>query len=383
MKLLINTSNIVVGGGIQVSLSFLEALKNHSNNEYHVFLSPAVGNQLDLALFGDNFSFYDIPISPSKIKSGFKIRKQLSNLESVINPDLVFTVFGPAYWSPKSLHVSGFANGWCYNPHSIAFDRLGTFGKIKSKLLIKLKNYFIKKSDYLIVETKTAKQNIIKYLHYNGDEIFVVGNTFHQIFKKAKALKKSTNESSFKLLVLSSFYPNKNLSIINEVVQQLSSKSKIKFKFLLTLPEDTFNENFAKHTYIKNIGLQRIEDCPRLYINADALFLPTLLETFTANYPEAMKMQTPILTSNLDFARELCGEAALYFDPLSAEDIANKIIELQSNQVLQEELIEKGSLKLKEFESAESRTSKYLDIFTGILDENKKQSKHAYTFNSL
>ena len=39
-----------------------------------------------------------------------------------------------------------------------------------------------------------------------------------------------------------------------------------------------------------------------------------------------------LLTSNLDFAVELCGEAAVYFDPYNAEDIAIKILEIEADK---------------------------------------------------
>jgi glycosyltransferase involved in cell wall biosynthesis len=42
-------------------------------------------------------------------------------------------------------------------------------------------------------------------------------------------------------------------------------------------------------------------------------------------YYEAMAFKKPIFTSNLDFARDGCGNSAIYFDPFDAEDIVNKI----------------------------------------------------------
>lgn len=370
MKLVINTSNISVGGGIQVSLSFLESLKGHPENEYHIFLSPKIREQVDKSLFSDNFKFYYIPISPSSLIKGYKTRKKLSLLESQINPDLVFTVFGPAYWNPKSLHVSGFANGWCYTPNSIAFNCLPRLARIKSRFLILIKNHVIKKSDFLIVETETAKKNIISHLKIKEDKIFVVGNTFHQVFDSDNKVECNSiieNSKYYKLLVLSSFYPHKNLLIINEVVEKLREKSNNQFKFFLTIPDAKFNESFPENDMIENIGPQNIEDCPGLYKSVDALFLPTLLETFTANYPEAMVMRKPILTSDLDFARELCGDAALYFDPLSVSDIAEKIIELEGDESLKTRLVTAGDKRLKEFETAESRTNKYLEIFKQLI----------------
>lgn len=38
--------------------------------------------------------------------------------------------------------------------------------------------------------------------------------------------------------------------------------------------------------------------------------MPSLLECFTATYPEAMRMERPIVTTDLAFAQGLCGEAA-------------------------------------------------------------------------
>ena len=51
------------------------------------------------------------------------------------------------------------------------------------------------------------------------------------------------------------------------------------------------------------------------------MILPTLLESFSATYIEAMFHGKTILTSDLDFARDVCGEAAFYFDPLNPQSI--------------------------------------------------------------
>ena len=50
------------------------------------------------------------------------------------------------------------------------------------------------------------------------------------------------------------------------------------------------------------------------------IFLPTLLKVFIAAYPEAMKIEKPIMTSNYSFATDVCQDSALYFDPLDSKD---------------------------------------------------------------
>lgn len=375
MRLIVNTSNIVVGGGIQVSLSFIEELKKFEDNEYHLFLSAPVAKQLDKKSFPTNFNFYYFDTSPSSLTKGLKVRRELDRLEKNIQPDLVFTVFGPAYWKPRAIHISGFANGWCYNPNSIAYKRLTTTKKLKSKISTVIKNFEIKRADYLIVETDDAKNKINKFLKFPNTRIYVVGNTYHPIYNIYKtnhsihSIHINKKDEDFKLLVLSAFYPHKNLDIIKDVVNCLQTKTSKRFTFYLTIKDEEFRKAFPESQYIINLGPQNIEDCPELYNNSDALFLPTLLETFSANYPEAMIMRKPILTSGFDFSKEVCRDAALYFDPLDPEDIADKIIQLEEDKILYYNLIEKGSKRVLELETSESRAQKYMRIFKDVLEK--------------
>lgn len=375
MRLIINTSNIVVGGGIQVSLSFIEELKKFKDNEYHLFLSAQVSKQLDVISFPDNFKFYYFNVSPSSLTKGFKVRKELSRLESIIKPDLVFTVFGPAYWKPKTLHVSGFANGWCYNPNSLAHKRLRLDKRIKSITTTFIKNIEIKEADFLIVETEDARRKINKFIKILGEKIFVVGNTYHPVYGNylSNTSENSCNkDDAFKLLVLSAFYPHKNLEIINSLIPILDRKTKRKVVFYLTISESDFKNNFIVSENLINLGPQKVEDCPELYLKSDALFLPTLLETYSANYPEAMIMKKPIITSDFDFAKDVCKDAALYIDPLDPDDIANKIIDLSEDYELYLSLIEKGQKRIVELETSESRAVKYMNIFHKVLNTELK-----------
>ncbi len=369
MRILINTSNIIVGGGIQVSLSVLNELKEITDNSYHVLLSLKLSNQIKKSDFPKNFEFYEIETSPSNLKVRKKIIKKLDDLEEKIKPEIVFSVFGPSYWKPKAMHVSGFADGWCYNPESIAYKELNVLERCKTRFLNKYKNYFIKRdTDFLIVETSIAKNNIAKYLGYDKNKIFVVGNTYSSHFNKD--VKKYSKNSTFRLITISAFYKHKNLKIINEVTKFLKIKSKQKFQFYLTIDNESFENTFANNRDVINLGPQRAEDCPNLYAKYDALFLPTLLETFTASYPEAMKMNKPILTSNIDFAVNLCANAAHYFNPKNPSEIADKIIEVRENRELYLQLIENGNERLKSFETPSTRIKKYLGIFNKIINNH-------------
>ena len=85
-----------------------------------------------------------------------------------------------------------------------------------------------------------------------------------------------------------------------------------------------------------------MEQIPSLYAAADLLLLPTLLESFSGTYIEAMHHGVPICTSDRDFARVVCGDDAVYFDPTSAEHIHETIKRVLADSGLRARLIEGG-----------------------------------------
>lgn len=366
MKLLINTSNLNKGGALQVAHSFLNEIKSNMEDTFYVVLSVELSHQIQIDDFSINFKFFIYSLKPNLVKSFLGRNSFLTNIENKYHPDCIFTVFGPAYWIPKTPHVVGFADGWCYNLESIAWNRISLFTKIKFKAIVKLKNYkIIQEADVLIVETDDAKKRILNTLDKMSPPIEVVGNTFSGIynlkaFANYKLIPISINK--FKLISISANYSHKNLRIIREVIPILEKRG-LKFHFYLTLKKVEFDKMFGKFdANVTNLGIIDNKFCPSIYKQCDALFLPTLLETFTASYPEAMKSEIPILTSDLSFAHDICGEAAEYFDPLNPEDIANKIEYIINNSDRRNYLIQQGKKRLETFETSSSRANKYMAI---------------------
>lgn len=377
MKIIINTSNLYVGGGLQVALSFLNELKQmKQKHEYHVFLSQAVAKQIDQSSFPGNFTFYLIEKSPSSLKSRRRIVSRLDALEEEIKPDIVFSVFAPTYWRPKTTHIVGFALGWLTNPRSEAYETLGIKQKIKRNLDSLYKKFYVRRdADFYIVETDDVRDKMNSVLNIPKQDIFVVGNTYSEYFDRDdfptfELAEKRSNE--FRLITIAHNYPHKNILVIKEVLPYLKNE-KFHYAFFVTIDDKSYREHFeGMEEQVINLGPVPSKYCPSLYQQCDALFLPTLLESFTASYPEAMKMKKPILTSDLSFAHSICGVAALYFDPLDPKDIANKIIRLSEDKKLQSKLIDKGVERLESFETAKSRAQKYIEICESIV---KKEGK--------
>ena len=96
---------------------------------------------------------------------------------------------------------------------------------------------------------------------------------------------------------------------------------------------------------------KRIADAelPLLYQGAAALLYVSLFEGFGIPILEALWSGTPVITSQGSCFKETGGDAALYVDPLSVQDIAAAISNILSNPALAKDLREKGFAHAKHF----------------------------------
>lgn len=365
MKLLINASNNLTGGSLQVAISFITECKNFSNNSYIVVLGNNIGKQISKKDFPRNFKFYNVESSPF-----FKLASQLKKIEKKENPEVVFSVFGPSYWRPNVKHIMGFANPY-YGRKSIYIKKL----PLKEKIQLKVKQilhtiYVNHDADIIISETNEASEAFRKtFKHIKHFE--VVSNncsSFYWNYKKTHKLE-YPNSKYFKLLTLSNYRPNKNLECIQKVIEELHKKNIDDVQFVLTINNSIFQEKFSKYKEIINLGPQNAENCPSLYEKCNDMFLPTFLECFSASYPEAMIMERPILTSDLEFARDICKDAALFFNPNNPSDIAERIIELKISTELYKNLIKKGLKRLKDFPTPKEKAKQILSIIGAKVNE--------------
>lgn len=383
MKIIINASGIKSTGVTQVTVSFIRECINFKENDYHIFMSQTVAVELEIADFPSNFIFYTFNSKPFFNIKGLQSWWRHIKLEKEIKPDCVFTVFGPSIWQPKNPHLMGYAYPYYVYPESPFFKTLS----LKRRFQIELHKFFYRfylqrNGKHYVCETKDVSSRLPRYIKCNPDNIYTATNTYSSSFKNFNPSngsfipEKKINE--FRFVTLSGFQLHKNLTILNEVVPILKNKlNNINVIFLLTVDEKLLKKRITPQAreQIVNLGRIKVIDCPKAYYESDAMFLPTLMECFSANYPEAMKMGKPIITSDLPFATEVCGDAALYFDPLNAIDIADTMIELIMNKSLQKTLISKGYSRLNSFDTPESRAAKYLSICKSISQKNDSRIK--------
>jgi glycosyltransferase involved in cell wall biosynthesis len=113
---------------------------------------------------------------------------------------------------------------------------------------------------------------------------------------------------------------------------------------------------------INNLGVVPVVAGPSLYESCDICFMPTVLECFSATYPEAMAMGLPIVTTDLGFLRDVCQDAALYFPPNNSRIAAERILELLGSESLWNRLIMAGKRVLRGLPTASERFRMYVQL---------------------
>lgn len=110
------------------------------------------------------------------------------------------------------------------------------------------------------------------------------------------------------------------------------------------------------------------EDLPLVYSAAEAFVYPSVHEGFGLPILEAMACGTPVATGTLTASPETAGDAALLFNPLSVQEIAESLRTLLSNEEVSTDLITRGIAHAKKY-SWDAMTQRVMDIYRKLYNE--------------
>ncbi len=369
MHFLINASNLKVGGGLQVADSVCRLLKSHQEHFFVVVLSSRMSKTREAIKGEKNIEVfeYDIPNSLSTLLLGRDAF--LDGLVASRKVDGVLTVFGPSRWNPKCPHLCGFARAHLVLPNSPYFRQMKGLLLFKVKLWSWMMKYMFTRRTHFFYTENPYISKLLERL-FTGSTVYTVTNYYNQIYDQPTLWveKRLPNFEGTTMLTVTASYPHKNLSISIEIAQMLRKRyPDFRFRFVFTIDESQFPvmlEELREHFVF--IGRVDISECPSLYRQADVMFQPTLLECFTATYPEAMKMSVPIVTVDMEFARGLCGDAALFYSPLSAEAAADAIYKVVMDEALRQNLLAAGKKQLENYDTYKERASKLIRLMENL-----------------
>jgi glycosyltransferase involved in cell wall biosynthesis len=273
---------------------------------------------------------------------------RLKRLEAEYRPDVVYTVFGPPYFRARGRHVCGFALPSMLYRWSADDDEQGRALRWCANTW---RGLMLSRMDALIVETETVRDRLKSVLGHRTPPISVIPNGVNPRLTRIGA---DIGRKSPNIVVPSAYYKHKNLEILPKVASELRRECGVVAQFTLTLDTSSLEwrriaaaaERLGVRSAFQSVGHVEVGQLGTLYANADAVLLPSRRECSSAVFPEAFFFELPLIVSDIDFARDLCGDAALYADPNDATAIAQMLYKALTDNAVRSDLASKGRKRL-------------------------------------
>ena len=227
----------------------------------------------------------------------------------------------------------------------------------------------IRKVRAIITVSQFSKERIVQLTGVEADRIQVITNGVDQRFqpKDRKTIKEAVAHLGLiepYILFVGSLEPRKNLKMLLETWQMGNFEGAT-----LAVAGTTGRvfQRFQTDSTPKGVRLLgRVEDdlLPILYSGAAGFVYGSIYEGFGLPPLEALGCGCPIAVSDIPAHREVCGEAALYFDPFRREDLLSKLEELlRLDSAERASLAEQGCdrASLYRWETAAAQTWKILE----------------------
>ena len=366
LRLLINCSNLHVGGAVAVASSFINVLSSAPDPSYEISLVLSSSVHANLVSLGADLGGFE----KCEVVDHHGLRSLWQGLgRRFAGHDVVFTVFGPAYAIARGRrHVCGFAQPLIVYPSNPVEQRMRPVDRVVQRLKYIVQEVFFARADELVVELEHVKLALSRKRLFRGMPIHIVYNTVDAVFKEpARWAPVAFPETppALRLGVVSRNYPHKNLACLPELKRTLQQQHGLAIEFFVTFTDAEWLACSAEfRRTIQNVGALVLPQCPSFYAAMDGIIFPSLLECFSAVPLEAMTMGMPLFASDLPFIRDCCHEHAQYFDPLDVGSMASCIAayyqDLPDEQ--RQERLQRAKAFVLRYPSPTERAQSYMDI---------------------
>lgn len=149
--------------------------------------------------------------------------------------------------------------------------------------------------------------------------------------------------------------PVKNLRTILESAATMPAHLKLVLAYSMNeqaaaqLREAAQRDGFRAESLVIPGPISEADEA-RLYARATALLTPSLMDGLSLSVVNAMALGTPIIAGDTVAQREVCGDAALFVDPLASEDLRKAMHALLNNHELRRTLKEAAHAEAPRFD---------------------------------
>ncbi len=351
-----------------------ELQKLDTKNEYFVFVAPGVDRCLKdtknvhIIVIGESFYpvWEQITLPRTAKKYNLDILHCTSNTAPIFcDIPLVLTLHDIIFLEPRDKNnKSLYQNmGWLYRR------------KVVPKILDKCRR--------IITVSNFEKQNIINKLNIPEKRMAMIYNGYNEwftTFRDVADIYKSYIDKPGYFFFLGNTDPKKNTERTLIAYSKYLEKSNVKRKLLMADLDKEYLNGIIERNHIENIREQIVmpgyivnSDLPYIYNRAFAFLYTSLRESFGIPLLEAMACGTPVITSNTSSMPEIAGTDAILINPESSDEIAEKMLQLENNELYYNAQKEIGLKRAELFswkKTAEQLLSLYEEVYKELPNSN-------------
>ena len=227
-----------------------------------------------------------------------------------------------------------------------------------------------KNSRAIITASQFVKRDIVTFTDVPTNKIAVTYEAADRIADKPEPLPRLAGKRF--IMYVGRATPHKNLERLVRAFELLTKKYPNLYLVLAGKSDANYKrigemvtERRMAHSVVFTDRVSEGE-LRWLYENTAAYVFPSLSEGFGLPSLEAMLHGAPVVSSNATCLPEINGDAALYFDPTSVKDMAEKIDRLLSHPALKAKLVNQGRVRAARY-SWDRLAEQTLSIYQKLL----------------
>lgn len=227
----------------------------------------------------------------------------------------------------------------------------------------------VKSANHIITMSEATKRSIVRYFKVDESKITVIYEGVDEVFQRYEknetlsVLKQYGIERPY-ILSVGTLEPRKNYSCLLQAFKRL----KVDWDLVIVGKQGWKAKKIFETIHrlkleeqVRILGYVKDSDLPFFYNGAEIFVFPSLYEGFGLPVLEALACGTPTICSNSSSLPEVGGDAVLYFNPQSADELVFKIKSLLDNEDLRKTLRKKGMERVKWF-TWEKTAQKTLEV---------------------
>jgi len=267
-------------------------------------------------------------------------------------PDVLFSSanFG-LFWSPVP-QVLLLREGGLFDPFYLANVapaqgvKVALMRSIRRRLMLASARH----ADQIVVPSESMKAALLSWAPELASKCHAnLYGTLNDIYRPDGVARVWRGDGILRLLYVSVYYPHKNPGLVAEAVRLLNHAGTRAHATITMNLEDVRNTRGGALDYRQidrahrhgdlTLGSRSYDSLPELYRSHDVFVFPSVSETFGHPMAEAMSVGLPIVVADTSVAREICGDAALYFKPFSSRDLQSRLVELDADPNLRATMV--------------------------------------------